>query len=98
MACQDFVGIEEKDPVVGQGQCIHGPLALFGPAAAVVELDNFGAIGFGDAGCVVGTLGVDQIDFANVFERGETARQVVRLIACGDDHAHGKRGRGAHGG
>lgn len=95
---QNLIRVEEKDPVISERQRVHGPLALLGPAALVVKLDDLCAVGFGDTGGVVGTPGVDQIDFANIFEGGKTAREVVSLIARRDDDADGKHGRGAHGG
>src|SRR5882672_2839362 len=39
---QSFVCIHEKNPIVGERQRVHGPLAFFGPSAVVVELHNLG--------------------------------------------------------
>src|ERR1700735_3666313 len=73
---QGLIRIQEKNPVVGQGQSVHRPLALLGPASLVMKLHNFCAERAGNLDRVIGALGVDDIHFRNIAEGYETAWQV----------------------
>ena len=88
---QYFVGIQEKNPVISERKRIHGPLTFLGPAPVVVKLHDLGVKGAGDLRRFVGAAGIDDIDFTSPAQRFQAARQVARLIANGNDHAHGQR-------
>ena len=85
---EEFVGIHEKNPVIGEWKRVHGPLALLRPASLVVKLYDLGTKRAGDLHSAVGALGIDDVDFADLAQRLQTARQVVSFVAHGNDDAH----------
>ena len=92
---QRFIGIHQEDPVIGQRQRFHRPLALLGPTALVMELYDVRAVGLCDLCRRVRTLRVDDVDLAQIAERFEAARQIAGFVARGNDCSHREERRRA---
>src|SRR2546428_600960 len=85
--CEGLVGIEQKNPIVGDREGLHGPLPLFGPPAAIGELDYRRVERARDLGGFVAAVGGDNINLAHTTQRFQAARQNARLITHKNDDA-----------
>src|SRR5579864_3619996 len=84
---QAFIGIKQQNPVKCKRQSLERPLTLLRPAAAIVKLNCGGVECARNVRCLVGALGIDDVNLACVPQRLEAARQISRFVPHWDDHA-----------
>ena len=65
---QDFIRIEQQNPVVRERQRVHGPLPLLRPAPRIVKLDHLRTTRLSNGDRVIRALRIDDIDFAEPRE------------------------------
>ena len=60
---QDLIRIQQQNPVVGERQRVHGPLAFLRPAARIIKLDHLRAVRLSNSDGVVRALRIDDVHF-----------------------------------
>jgi hypothetical protein len=79
-----FVGVEEEDPGVFEGDGGEGSVAVGGVVVEGADV-GVGAGGFGDLEGGVGALGVEDVDVVGPGDAGEAAGEVALLVAGEDE-------------
>ena len=65
---KSFICIQQKNPVVSEGQSVHRPLALFRPPAGILKLDDLGSEGARDLTSIILALRVNDVDLSDTLQ------------------------------
>src|SRR3954470_519861 len=71
---QNFICVENEDPVVSEWEILECPVFLLWPGAVEVELHNFRSTRRGDLDRCVRAVRIDHENFVGPFHAIETAR------------------------
>src|SRR5205809_3766441 len=83
-----LVGVQKKDPIIGNRQRIQSPLPLLRPAPVIMELHDFGPEGSGDFWRLVRAVGVDHVHFTGSTQRFQAAGKISGFVTRGNNDSH----------
>src|ERR1700719_1680229 len=83
---QNFVRIQNQDPLIFERQIFQGPIFLLRPLPVEMKLNNVRAKIFGNFSRTISALRINHENFVRPSHGGETSRQVFRFVLDRDDY------------
>ena len=77
---QNFIGIEDKHPIVLERKILDRPVLLFRPCPVEVELRDFGTVLLRDLSRAVGAVRIDHQNLVRPLHAFEATWQIFRFV------------------
>src|SRR5882724_3730933 len=77
---QDFVSIEDENPLILKRKMLERPIFLFRPNAIELKLHYLRAVSPGDFRRAISALRIDHENFRRPLHRAQATRQILRFV------------------